>query len=258
MNKYNRAGLRECFLIVVIPAICLFLYAVSIAGAGEKQTLTKQMKTLQKEELLDEILLTMDSKYAAIQSLEVSFEQTKTMVLLAQPITSTGVLLFIRPGSLLWRFSNPDPTVMSVTGDQMIIHYPDINQADIFEIGKYKERVAKYLGFSDSMMKLKRYYDIRIVEEGADAWFLELIPKRRRIKQKIDLLELWLDRTSYLPVKINYREPNGDTTQVKILKTVTNPDLGPDQFKYTLPEGTKLNYPMKENRSHQTDTRDDD
>lgn len=230
-------------LFILITHWAVFVPAVP---AQNLRDLDNQLEDLQKKPLLDEILMKMDEKYKVIQSLKIRFEQTKNLMLLAQPVQSEGELIFQRPDMLLWKFQNPDPTVMVLKDAKLTIHYPDLNQADIFDIKKYQDRVAKYLGFTDSMMKLKKYYEIRVVEEGQDVYLLELLPKRRRVKQKIEVLKVWLDTESYLPVRIYYREPNQDTTFVKILNTEVNIPLEADTFDYELPEGTKIQYPMKQ------------
>lgn len=234
----------------------LFVSIVLLGGfslVSEGNDLKDQMKTLQKEPLLDSILEKMDKAYEKIQSLEINFSQTKTMMLMAQPVSSEGILIFDRSGQLYWKFNNPDQMIMVVNGTQLIIHYPDLNQADIMEIEKYKDRVAKYLGFSDSMTKLKRYYDMRVVEEGQTTYFLELLPKRRRIKQKLDVLEIWLNKVTFLPEKIHYREPNGDSTVVNVLSVKENQDYDHSIFDYSLPEGTTINYPMKNKSDKEKD-----
>ncbi|MFC1850365.1 outer membrane lipoprotein carrier protein LolA [candidate division CSSED10-310 bacterium] len=248
MKRFSIFIRSKSINIFAVMTIFVLLIASS-SFAQTKKSLKKQLNNLEKKPLLDEILLKMDQEYVKVDSLEMTFEQTKNLMLMAQPIHSKGVLIFKRPDNLLWRFNNPDPTVMLVVGSKLTIHYPDLNQADIFEIEKYKDRVVKYLGLADSMMKLKRYYDIRVIEEGQTTYLLELVPKRRRIKQKISLLEIWLSRTSYLPVKIHYLEPNQDSTLVKIIETKVNADLDPKIFEYKLPADTKINYPTKDKKS---------
>ncbi|MBN2384755.1 outer membrane lipoprotein carrier protein LolA [bacterium] len=236
---------------VTILGFCVFLgmlSGVDCVNGQEKNNLDERLRKLQKEPLLDEILRTMDERYQKIESIELTFKQTKVMMLMAQPVQSEGILIIQRPDKFFWKFYNPDQTVMVVKGTQLIIHYPDLKQADVLEIEKYKDRVAKYLGFTESMTKLKRYYDIRVIEEGQTAYMLELIPKRRRIKQKIERLEIWLNRESYLPERLDYLEPNGDTTKIKVTKTRVNGPVEDTLFDYVLPDGTTINYPIQDSK----------
>jgi outer membrane lipoprotein-sorting protein len=240
------------FRIHQLPTLMLFLFVFSVVlpvgtpiVAKEKQSDSQRLKALRNDQLVDSLLEQVGQKFKQMKSLEIDFEQNKNLKLMLQPLNSTGVLLFKLPDSFLWRFSNPDPTVMTLRGDKLVIHYPSLKQADILDVQEYKDRIGNYLEMTDSMHKLKRYYTIRIPEEGKEAYYLELTPKRRRIREKIDLLEIWISRETLLPVKIHYTEPNGDSTMVKITKFVINPEIDSKAFEYVLPEETKLNYPMK-------------
>jgi outer membrane lipoprotein-sorting protein len=51
---------------------------------------------------------------------------------------------------------------------------------------------------------------------------------------------LWIDSTSYLPMRLRYVEPNGDTTEYRFLDMRINEGIARDRFDLVLPQDIEV------------------
>jgi outer membrane lipoprotein-sorting protein len=92
-----------------------------------------------------------------------------------------------------------------------------------------------------SVPELKRQYNIEYTGDeqvgAASSAKLELTPKGPSSAKK---LTLWVDQSSWLPVKYQVVETNNNVTTFTLANMKTNVGYKGDPFKVTWPSGTKV------------------
>jgi outer membrane lipoprotein-sorting protein len=61
-----------------------------------------------------------------------------------------------------------------------------------------------------------------------------------QIKKRIQMVELLVDRKSFLPTKVSYKEPDGDVTTYLFSHIVVNGELPEGLFALDLPAGVRV------------------
>lgn len=70
-----------------------------------------------------------------MQNWAADFTQTRSLVALAQPLTSKGKV-WVQPGEFRWELGQPPQTIVVRNPDEMIILYPRFKRAEVYALNK--------------------------------------------------------------------------------------------------------------------------
>ena len=196
-------------------------------------------------EEIDDVLAAFDAVQASISSLSADFRETTTSELLLEPAVSEGQIYLNKPNSLRWEYASPEPMQFVIASDQYTGYFPSRNKAERRNIKRWSDRIFRVVGIGQSSDELGRYYDIRLGtdEERGEVdgqVLLVLEPRRKRIKRRVEDLRFWVDASSWLPHRIEYRGASGDKRVIEFSDVQLNPDLSASTFLVDLPQGVEL------------------
>ena len=226
----------------ILPMTAWFLMVslASVSGAVEPLADPKD-SSLGGAERVDALIAQIKHRQAGLESLQASFVQTKESALLLAPEESRGSFSFRAPDDARWEFTAPNQTVMVVRAGEMITWYRDLGTAEKVSIGEHSSRVEQYLSATNSIDRLQRYFDLATAFPGDDSPFrIELTPRYERVAKRVKRMVIWFDQERYVPVRILYEEPDGDTTDMVLEKVEVNIDVPDAQFELNLPEDVEL------------------
>jgi len=196
---------------------------------------------LSSTERLDALFARVKEEQAQLRSLEANFLQRKESELFVKPEEARGRFLFLAPDRVRWEFTEPDPMVVVIGDDTMTTWYRDLGQAEVIPIGRYSEQVFKYMGASGSLETLLDYFRVSVTfpSDPEAPYRLNLDPRYPRIAKRIESMDIWIDRKTFVPVRLRYVEPGGDTTDYRFSDLKINPDISPERFELDLPPGVQ-------------------
>jgi len=162
----------------------------------------------------------MESVRKSFRSFTARFSQKKYTAILKEFDTpDVGMFYFSRDkdGSALVRqeATSPGRKILTVKGDLMTFYQPDIKQAQIANLGKYKN-LAEFLalGIGQSPAQLQDTFNISYAGneslDGAPCSILLLKPKAANISARFSSITLWFKKSNGLPIQNKLQEPSGD------------------------------------------------
>ncbi len=195
---------------------------------------------------LDQILAEMQKSGRAIKAVFANMTQEKKNTEIGgKPERYSGQLFFKRVGpgkdKALIKYKVPNGQVVSVSGDEIILYQPQLNQAFITSRRKQASK-NKELSFIatpySSIPELKSQYDISLKSDSASTAVLELRPKA---KSSVKLLTMWVDKSIWLPTKYVVEDQTSIST-FTLSDLKTNGSMADSIFniRSTLPKGTKV------------------
>jgi outer membrane lipoprotein-sorting protein len=201
---------------------------------------------------LDALIERVKWEQRHLTSLEADFEQEKTSEFLAAPEDSHGTISYLRPDRVRWEYAAPKPITLVLDGDEMLIWYRDLGRAERMRVGRVSTQVFHYLTAGGSLESLLGYFSVTFTPPAADEPYrLELKPRYSRIAKRLTSMTLWIDRRLYLPVRVRYVEPNGDSTDYRLAHLRPDVPIEADRFALKLPEGVEVRVvDLGESRSH--------
>lgn len=196
---------------------------------------------------LDEVLANMERVARSIKGIEADLRQEKRDMQIGGKEIYSGKIYFQHSGKdhdkLRIDYTVPDGQVVGVNGDKITLYQRSINQVILTT---RQAQASKSQEFSfiatpyKSVPELKSQYNIVYAGDeqvgSASTAKLELTPKGRSSAKK---LTLWVDQSSWLPIKYQVIETNNNITTFT-LSNLKNGNISSDRFNVTWPAGTKV------------------
>lgn len=194
---------------------------------------------------LEAILKQLDHEAKDFHSLSADIERTKVTVVVNDRSTETGIIL-VRGDKMLLEMKPPDARTILRTGDNLFVFTPGLKRVEEYNLGKNRALVDQFLllGFGTSGKELQKGYLITYLGEPTQddnkTVELELTPKSDQVRNQISKIQIWLDESSWLPVRQEFYETgSGDYFIIRYSKMVRNPGLSDSRFKPHWPKGTQ-------------------
>src|SRR6185436_15543618 len=192
---------------------------------------------------LSELLQKFNQRQQAVQSLTAAFTERKDLSLLAKPVVSNGTFLDAKPARIKWEYSAPEPRIFLITEDRFLAYYPNQKRAEEVPLSKLAgRRVFRVFGIGQTSEDLQKFFDISQSDSGdeKDCYLLVLTPKRRRVKDRLQLVRFWVDSKTYLPRKLEYLESDGDSTLLSFTNIRLNPEIAEGRFDVDIPKDVQI------------------
>lgn len=193
---------------------------------------------LSTRERLDALVERVKAAQKDLKSLEARFVQVKQSEMFVAPQEARGTFSFLAPDRVRWEFASPKPMTVVIDRDKMTTWFRDLNRAEEVTIGRYSEKVFKYLGASGSLETLLQYFDVTAVfpKDNAEAYKLDFSPRFERVAKRLKGMTLWIDRGSFMPVQLRYVDPQGDVTEYRFEGIKLNAAIPADRFDLKIPK----------------------
>ena len=204
-----------------------------VEGAGEGDPAAR----------LQELLARFNETQQATRSLTASFTERKNLSLLAKPVVSTGTFLYSKPTRIKWEYTEPEPRVFLITEEHFVAYYPAQKKAEEVPLGKLAgRRVFRVFGIGQTAEDLEKFFTISLADPGPEkgTFLMILTPKRRRVKDRLQLVRFWVDEETYLPRQLEYVEADGDSTLLAFSNIRVNPEITETRFSVEIPKDVQV------------------
>ncbi|HZI64081.1 MAG TPA: outer membrane lipoprotein carrier protein LolA [Thermoanaerobaculia bacterium] len=224
------------------------LLAISIltllAGAGAVQAAPPDPDApgLSPDLRLKALVERVKIEQSKLRTLEADFLQRRESEFLAQPEEARGTFSYAAPDRVRWEYREPKPMTLVIRGNEMTTWYQDLDRADRMNVGRYSGQVLRYLGASGSLETLLEYFRLSVAfpKAAGEPYRLELQPRYERMQKRLASMTLWLDRASFLPVRLKYVEAGGDITEYEFTNLRRNVEIPAARFDLELPPGVEV------------------
>ena len=196
---------------------------------------------------LDEVLANMERAARTIKSIEADMLQEKRDLQIGGKEVYSGRIFFLHDrkcDKVRINYDRPPGQVVAVLCNEIILYQPNVKQVILTT---RQAQASKNQEFSfiatpyKSVPELKSQYNIVYVgaeQVGSSATSkLDLTPKARSSVQK---LMLWVDESSWLPIKYQVVEKNNNVTTFTLGNMKKNGPVDAKTFKVSWPPDTKV------------------
>ena len=192
---------------------------------------------------LDEILANMQKAAGNITTIQARMDQVKRDLQIGGSEKYSGEIFFkhVAKGNDKVKivYSIPKGQTIWVVGETITLYQAEINQAIVTTRSAAASKGDEFAFIATpytSIPELKRQYEIVYVGDDQGLAKLDLTPKA---KSSIQKLTLWVDQSTWLPVKYTVFEPKAATT-FTLNGLSKNKGVSDSTFKVDLPKGTKV------------------
>lgn len=190
---------------------------------------------------LEQVLNEVQKRQSAVKTIQADFTQQKSMALLADPQLSRGTFAYAKPDKVRWNYIAPNPVTMLIADGRMTTFYPKLSRAETIEVGRFQDRIFKYMGAGNAIGELATWFKFRFSDrKGEPTWRLDLVPKTSQVAKRVKGITIWIDRQSYMTSKFEYVEADGDKTLYEFTSIRVNESVPAAAFKLELPSTVKV------------------
>lgn len=184
---------------------------------------------------LDALVGRVVASQQALRSMRADFVQVKRSALLLEDARSSGEFSYRAPDSVRWDYRGPDRMVVLIADGTVTTYYPAQARAEQLKISKKQRRFVRVLSGTQPLDDLTSDFTVTLVDGGGETpYLLKLQPVSALLKKRLSLVELKVDRRLFLPVAVEIREADGDSTRYEFDHLEINPDLDDSRFRLEL------------------------
>ena len=191
---------------------------------------------------LREVVERFDSAQAQAQTLQCPFTLTLRRSLLKTPSVTKGTMYLQGSEFAHFAFQPPEDLILHLTPKTLISYSPEAREGELMKIGIIKNADRKFLGLGQKLSYLSDYFQIALAEakDGTNTWLLTLSPRTLSLRKRLQVLNLWVDKDTWLPHQIQWIERSGDSWFLELGALKINQPLPSAVTGFKLPEGIPL------------------
>jgi outer membrane lipoprotein-sorting protein len=135
---------------------------------------------------------------------------------------------------------------MILKGDEVLLHYVDLNRASVYRHPIGNSLLGRFTGIASNEESLERAYNLQVASvqtgesEGEALIQLCMQPKSSQQSRYLRQIEVLIDPVSWLPQKIIISEANDDTNIIILSDLIENGLIRDGLFDVTPPNGVHL------------------
>lgn len=189
---------------------------------------------------LEALLARFDKVQGSIRSLSAEFVERTESPLLKEAIVSEGRFYLTKPESVAWEYTAPEPMRFVLANKEYVGVFPERKRAERRDLRRWSERIFRFFGVGQGSEELRKFYDIALADPGSGMPGTELLllePKKRRVKKNVEEVRLWVDASSMLPTRMDFRGKDGNLRSIRFRNMRLNPDLSASLYRVEIPEG---------------------
>jgi len=206
------------------------LFFVLLLSAVPAVAMDNALPADQVEKLLQETT----SQYETIETLSASFTQVRSTRLLKKPAVTKGEFYYRKPAKFLWQFT--DPYTISVLSEGKFLFKVDKKRGTYskLKVKKYKSAIMDFMDVSKAFHFLNKYFYIKQIDTKLKDLYIIFIPKKRRVKKHVKLVEVWLYPDTRLFHRIKVEEKDDSVTEITFHHCKINQKLPAGVFDINL------------------------
>ena len=198
----------------------------------------------------DRVLAAWLDAHARLETWSADLVQTRHLAALAQPLVSTGRVVYSQPGLFRWELGQPPETVAIRSTNELLLVYPGLKRAERYPIDPNKRgplRDALTLmeaGFPKDEASLRQRYSISTEQPADGVCRIRLQPRASKAKQWVASVSLTFQTNVFTLAASEIEFADGSRLENRFSRSVSNEPLSPDAFATNLPPGFKLVEPF--------------
>ena len=185
------------------------------------------------------ILEQFDQAQKQTTTMVARFTERKELRLLEKPVVSRGEFFYSRPNRVRWEYLDPARKIFVITEEMYVAYYPEQKRAEEVPIKKFVgKRLFRFIGLGQSIEELGKYYEFQLAKASdlKGTHLLVLTPRKRKIRERVAEMKIWVDAETYLPRQFQYLESDGDSTLLAFHDIRVNLDVAEERFRLVLPK----------------------
>ena len=191
---------------------------------------------------LREVVEQFDAAQAQARTLQCPFSLTIRRALLQSPSVTRGTLYLQGSDFAHFAFQPPEDLILHLTPKALISYSPGAREGELMKIGFIRNADRRFLGLGQKLSDLSESFQITLSEakDAPNTWFLALSPRTFFLRKRMQAMNLWVDKDTWLPRQVQWIERSGDSWLLEMGALRINQPLPSSVTGFKLPDGIPL------------------
>lgn len=245
MNRLSTESVGRLLMLTapVFLALCLGPVPSSAEGppvserpqSGSPSDLEKQMRPAP-----DSIVERLQATYQKMHTYRTAFSQETSSSVLHTARTSSGRIMFKKPGRMRWTYESPRTQEVFLLPERIYVYLPNEHQVMTASPGDYLSGITP-TKFLMGMGNLREDFTVWLIADEkakGTAYRLRLIPKESG--SQIKSIDLWVRAKDFVIEATESIDFMGNRTLVRFSSQEINPDLPDSLFSFEIPKDAEV------------------
>jgi outer membrane lipoprotein-sorting protein len=183
-----------------------------------------------------------DAAQAKVETLQAPFTLSITRAMLKSPVVSKGTFYLSGSECANFTFSPPSGLVIQIAPKSVISYNSIEKSAETLKIRLAKNPDRKALAMGLRLSYFSDFFKIEASEpkDFPRALLVTLRPRSLSLKKYIEVIQIWVDRETHLPKRVNWVERSGDAWLIELGHLNINNTIPTAVANFTVPAGTDM------------------
>lgn len=215
-----------------VPAgFVLFLVLAGSGGAQEGPA----------DEAAKAALRKLAAKFKEARTLSAGIVQSRKTELLDKPIVSSGRMYYRRdPARLVFHLAEPRKAVIHMDKSSYQVYRPDENRLERTDFSNEDISSRILMAFEPRVDEIGKAFTIRGERAGEGEIEVKLESGDEKIRKRLQRITMVLAEADGALRRLSYVDGEGDEVRFDLSDVLINPDLAPELFTLSVPEGTRV------------------
>ena len=190
---------------------------------------------------VDAVIERVVERQRGLRSMRASFVQVRSSSMLLDDVRSTGEFLYLAPDRVRWDYLQPDSMVVLFSDDWVTTFHPVGQRAERVRVASGDQRFVQALAGTLPLDDLLAYFRMTFEDRAApEPYGFTLEPTAASLRNRLQSLHLEIDRSLMLPVVVEIKEADGDSTRYEFHDIQIDPDVEISRFRLDLDDGVSV------------------
>lgn len=191
---------------------------------------------------LRDVVDRFDRAQAQVQTFQAPFTLTIRRALLRTPTVTKGTVYLQGRDFVHFAFAPPEDLILHLTPRALTSYSPQAGQGQQLKIGVIRNTNRRFLGLGQRLSDLSDYFRASVDEaaEVGGTVRVDLAPRALAMKRRFQAIQIWVDRTSWLPRQVVWVERGGDRWELELGAATVNQPLPASVTGFKVPPGVPL------------------
>jgi outer membrane lipoprotein-sorting protein len=166
-------------------------------------------------------------------TISCDFEQEKKLAVLSEMIFSKGQFYFKKENNIRWEYTEPYRYLIIISNNQLYTR-DDKNQKQYdIQSNKLFNEMNRFISgcIQGDILKNEKDYAITYFE-NSDQYYVKLVPRGEKMRQMMNELQIWFDKSDYTISGLKIIESGEDYTKIDFINKKLNLEIPIEKFSF--------------------------
>lgn len=183
------------------------------------------------------LIAEVETNYRRIDGLQADFQQESLFLGFGEKVSSSGQVLFKKPGMMDWSYQQPEPQRFVADGRTLWFFQPEMNQVTI---GQFQQSFQSGLPVSFLLGLGSLAADFNVKDACTVPLGVALTLEPRSPDPSLQSFKLLVDPKQYLPIGALVVDVGGNETQIVFTNLKPKIDVANEHFQFIIPKGVDV------------------